>query len=569
MPNYYNRNTYQEFIDKRDYSGAADYLESCEAPESSENRVYVYDQVNKLREKAEIENAKLEKMTPDAQQAYHFISGLNGDGIIPHQQWDQEGNPIDGTANSWGDRYLSYINALTINSNGESHKINRMIFSFGSDEAFSNYLSNIGVNDKEEAISKYNIEIKTNNDGRREIYVPVRISGFIDLYDKFQKTRENDRADNTQNFYYTGVNMAVATTPAVLSSKEINKKYSISVIADNNKRYTNENDMPIIRSKLDKALYLVNNARKLQQQELEAASTVTTIEDLHSTGFLGIGHAKAYEDWQKHIISDEHYNNILKDRKLRLGNKIAAIDTKQKPVYAFDDKNNKLVLVTDPDELKEIQNRIVSTNGTDQQKYELAYTADKYGTVFTISTKLDQQGRPYGDPVRYFVEDFLGDVAKKYFESDTKTLAVKKAAELRRWNYGKTLHDGTYVGHDKNSNTYYTKRKDERGNYVKTAISQEEALNALHKEIITDRAVRLVLSKTHKDGSPELELKNGQLVPIDLNSRLSSVIGIGINELYPKEVYSDERRLLEYNNLYRNILRLVSYYNNINNNTTE
>ena len=64
----YNTDALQEFFDKRDYLGAADYLSGIKAA-TPQKQIILNRRINQLRRDGEIQAAMLRGMTPTEQQA--------------------------------------------------------------------------------------------------------------------------------------------------------------------------------------------------------------------------------------------------------------------------------------------------------------------------------------------------------------------------------------------------------------------------------------------------------------------------------------------------------------------
>lgn len=556
MPNKFDNNIYKQLVNSRDYSGAADYLESFEIKQEYVQEYY--DEIENLRRHASIQAGILEKMKPDAQQAYHFVNAINGNGNIPHQQYDEQGNAIQNTANKWGDEYTGLFNDLSVkNEHGIRNHVSNLQVELKSNNVLNTLLTNLNVRDINEAEDLYGIKItKDYRNGYTTFDIPLDNKKLTDILSS---------VNNIETFSpYRVTSLGYNVAP--IGSNNDDKQFSIYAVADG-KKY-DRFDPNVNYENVNKAIKLVRDARNLQQVEFDKNATADTIEDLYISEYYGLGHANAVDKYNKGFIDSTELNRIVERRKESYDRLIMGLDPNLFEIYAYNKDQTALEKVTDPKALREIRNDIQLALQDKRLTYHLGMMGSDYGTSFDVGEKSGKNVDVTKDTRRYFIKDFLKESCKELFEKDSKTLALRDANDLRKWNYGTKLHDGTFIGHDKVIG-YYTTDTDDYGNEFKIPITKDDALRALNKQNITKQAVRSVLSKLNSDGTPQNEIRNGKVVPIDIENRLTGMVNSAINELYPAEQYSYDKRFLEANDLLQTIKRLTRYKINDNQDNIE
>lgn len=554
----YNENIYKSYLNNRDYTGAANYLSTCTAIDGK-HQDYINNVIRELSINGEKQAAMLEEADEESQAAYHFISSLDGAGTIPHK--DNNGE----NGNVYGDMYVGFMNTLHVNKkvispggrNVQGEKINRIRIEFNNTSAYKQYLDAIGTNFDD----VYELEVNTTKDsktGRTFMDIPTNNVRLMNLI-------KNLSVLDTTTIMPSITGTYVVQAPSLFSIKGVTS--SNIVVSKDNFNFDN----------IQGASRLINRAREQYDNIIENSKTKEVYERMYVTPYLGLGHANAYRDKARGLLSQEDYDKIVRnitdtyDRLLRLAS------FQDKEVYLADedtkDKNKeasilKLVAPQDKDDLKNALNVAIEDK---RVTYAAGLRNGVVGTYIEVSQKIDNKGKPikgdYTKAMTIFVPGLFKSSCDEAFNADTKQKSVRDYADMTTWNYGRFLKDGNYIGHNKEIGDYIQKN-DENGNAVKIPISKEEMLQLLNKNNIIEGSVSKLLSYIGSDGKPIEHLSNGQMVPYNIEQQAQLLSAAGTAELYPKGAYNDGERISRQVDIYNIIMKQLSnilYKRNKNN----
>lgn len=549
----FNKQVFEEFLNNRDYFGAAKYLEDRPAP-TYQQQVELNERIAKYKREGELQASYLEKLQNNQKSidAYHFIKGIDNNGAIPHLRFDKNGDPLLDTRNSFGDEYVNLVNSLRVNAdnpNKPNAKINAIKIALPKD-AIDTYTDNLGL-----------LNLKDNNLGIR-YSVDKNGVHFVEAdIDNKALYKMLDAAYNLNSVKHYSFNPTTMGGAYFSNNNPSDINYKIYGVGDG--FVVNENEFNV--GNLTSLKNLVNNARniydkdqKMYNPKMEEGYT----EELTVTQFFGQGHANAYKLLSSGVIDYTEYNKILEERKDAYSNLLRNADLTQYDVYAStaDDEDAVLRKVDNPDRRKLME--ILSVGLNDKRvTFAAAIRGGETGTYITIAADKDKDGDLSSGKTEKFTRIFIPGLFKSTcdasFENDTQTQAARNNADMKRLKYGKRLHNGAYVGYDENR-VPYTKIKDEEGNEVRVPISESDMLRELNRENIIDNSVNAIL----------LNAQYG-----DKNTSISDqamlAANAGVNELYPKDQFSHSERAYQRDELYRYIMNILNLYNKQDTNNTD
>lgn len=165
-----------------------------------------------------------------------------------------------------------------------------------------------------------------------------------------------------------------------------------------------------------------NNSDK-KQKGFEGSSINTVDCNLKTTKFLGRGHRRMYEAWQKGGIKTSDYESFVKAKIEQYNNLLRQTDLTQYNVCAagLGDYNDFILRETSiPERIKCM--RILSVALKENRVTYMAGEADGiYGTVITISQKIDENGKIIDDEggrlIRLFIPGLFKNSVKESFDS--------------------------------------------------------------------------------------------------------------------------------------------------------
>ena len=543
----YNKETLQQYFDNRNYLGAADYLSTIKAS-SPQNQIILNRRINKLRRDGEIQKAMVDGMTLEEQNAYHFMQSLQGNGIIPHIQKDKKGNTIPNSDNNFGDKHIQSLNNLTTT---DGTVLNTVGVSLKDDSFINNIYDTLGVKNRIQAKEKYNLSIETDaSTGRTNIYTDRTNKQLPAILNAIQSSNMKDIS--YKSMYSPSIGGIITFRPS-----DAIEYYGLD--SEGNKYGQNDINLTALSSITDN----YNSAKRTLESAYERLGNKEYDEEMYVTPFLGQGQANAYKRLSRGLISMDDYNKIVAERTKIYNTLLKQADLTQQPeVYAVSADSDKNVLQKiDSDEVRKLnQILLYAMQQEDRVTYSAAMHGGEVGTYITIGpgkkdekAGVDNQEKSY----RIFVPNLFKSSCDEAFNADTKTQAARELADMKHWNYGKKLTNGEYVGYDKNLGSYkYVKDID--GNQVKYPITQEELLQNLDREAIINQSIDTILANLDNNGNPLNRVVNGVLQPYNIDESIKMLSAVGTNELYPKGMYSDGERLEAQNNLYNDIMEIIS-----------
>lgn len=543
----YNNDTLQGFFDRRDFLGAADYLNTVKAA-TPQKQIILNRQIAQLRRDGEIQAAMLQKMTPEEQNAFHFISSLNSVGSIPHTVYDDNGRPRPGTANTFGDAYTQALNNITA-SNGTL--LNRIGITLTGDGLLEDLYSSLDVQNDTQALDRYGIRVERDaNTGNYNLSVSRDNKKLQEFLSAVHSTYA-DRVETQGRYNPTTGDYEVSPLAG---------NFSYFGTDDQGNTYS-EGEINMSSIRATGAAY--GQAKRLYESAMERLSAKTYDEEMYVTPFLGHGHANAYKRMRQGLISIDDYKKIVEERTNTYNTLLKQADlTQQQDVYVMDmaDDESASLKKVDSVRAREINRILLVAMNKKAVTYSAAMHGGQVGTYITIDPVKEEDGSPVkelGHGYRIFVPGLFKSSCDEAFENDTQTAAARDLADMKHWNYGKHLSDGNYVGWDDNIGVY-TYERDANGRQVKVQKSQEWALQQLNRENIIQKSAETLMANLDKDGNPLQQNVNGQLQPYDLENAAKTLAAVGVNELYPKGTYSDGQRLEAHNDIYNRIMEILN-----------
>lgn len=597
----FNEATLASYLDNRDFANAANYLSTLTAS-SYENQRELNRRIKELSKQAELQTAYLSQLDQEGVEAYHFANGFNGSGTIPHTKYDDNGNVIPDTPNSFGDSYTSLVNGLKVN-NTDSNFANKSIDSIRV-EIDANYINafanNLGIKD----LKNNNLGIKytTSKDGKHIVEIPTSNSNFVKVVkaskelDSFWNIIAEGAASGATTGAVTGAGIGaiasgiigsivgsiapVAGTAAGGTAGALSGAGQGAVIGggvggvigaiDAALGYKSPYEIKGVgkgfvaptgafnSDSLDDLVDLVDKANEKVKSDKERVGNVTVNEEMYVSPFLGHGHANAFKRYSNGAISIDEYNKIVEERTNTYNTLLKQTDLTQFKVFAGgkeldNDKNLVMKEIDNPDRLTLMKNLSVAI-ADKRVTYSAAIRGGEMGTYITIAADKDKNGDLSKGSTEQFTRIFVPGLFKsscdESFNTNTKTIAARDNADMKRFNYGKRCHDGNYVGWCRDLGSYKI-AKDENGQEIKVPISEEEIMSTLNREAIIDGTIDRALATLDRKGNT-----------VDINSLIEVSAVVGTDELYPSKIYGREERLYQKDKLYRDIYSILNLYIN-------
>ena len=132
--------TLQSYYDSRNYAAAAEYLRTAVAKDyRSQQQLNAH--IRQLERDAAIQQSVYARLDNDQKEAYAFMQGINGNGVIPRNRTIKVNGVDIRETNNYGTNYLNYINSLKSN---DGKALDRIAVTINSDDDLHLLASSLG-----------------------------------------------------------------------------------------------------------------------------------------------------------------------------------------------------------------------------------------------------------------------------------------------------------------------------------------------------------------------------------------------------------------------------------------
>lgn len=530
----YDNDVLQQYFDGRDYFGAADYMEQTltnteKVRNSPDLKNQLYNDIKEIRKKGEIQKAMISRMSFAEQQAFELLQAYNGDGALNKSGSSKE--------------YSDLINGLVVNQdvispggrNVKGERIKAMRITFGDDISYQKWLKSTGqTSDSSEFTVK-----KDSKTGSIRVEIPTN---NLKMPEYVTKTYELDKFITMPHYGYENPG---ANDTIIKGNYNIEAVTTSNIIVDNKYITTN----------INQAANLIENAKNITDKALEKYSTVNTMENIMVSSHLSLADADNYNQWKNGKIDTEEYNrrhNIYKDQCDTL---LKGMDVYNHDIYTTyeddDDKEGHVLKKVDNKDKDIYKSMILVAMAENRLSYSSALSGGEEGAYIEIAAKTDKDGNPVdgdlGKEMRIFIPGLFRSGADSAFNADTKTMALRDAADMERFMYGKELASGEYVGYNELRVPYIL---DENGE--QQAITQAEMLQKLNEDNFINATVfnisRNVFDNPKGNDSYQKLNDEGEIVHEDIGAYLELLAGSFVEST--NNNYNIEENLLYKNKLY-------------------
>lgn len=528
----FNERVLQEYFDTRNYNGAADYLSSL-TPKDGRSLAIIRDRIYKLRDKAAKQESMLKGISQEDQQAYHFISSLNGNGAVPRNRdiiynANTSNQYTKQERNNFGQKYLNYKNNIKSKDNT---RINRIGLEFDSEDDVLSISKYLGVQDIRQD-NDLGITTVALGDGK------YRLTTSLDNKNFHKLLKANNERNKTNIKEYllaagagglvgagygaktgtifgahvgAGIGAAIGFVGGgIIGALEhfIRNWYDDSSTAnvigmDTNGTMYNEKDFDA--KSLKKALKVINDAQerydnllKAKESSTEATYEVKVYED------AGIGDYIARKYLDQNLITIDEYKKISEQQRERYDRLLDSAILTDKKVYSWsaDSKEGVLLTAMENKDITPLRSEILAAKNDKRLSIRFATVNGKIGTKLTIEPKVDKG--IWGEGVsqirkEIFIENLFNENTDAFYARDTKGKAVQRKEDMKEYKYEQTLENGTIVGYEEGTG-YYRKEVTDRGQIRKVAMSNAQVLNLLNEDNIIKGAISTVLSNVDENG---------------------------------------------------------------------
>lgn len=580
----------QSYYDNRNYEGAAKYLAAFPAKNPQAQRE-VNRKIRRLERDAAIQKSILRQASTDEKEAFSFMQGINGNGVIPRDRTliYNKGTDDEYTTqetNSYGTDYLSYMNNLKSN---DGTTINRIAINIKSDDdlqALSKSLgfdninaNNLGITYRALNNGGHILVLSTDN---KNLYKVLNAAKDIStrkvssiLGNISERMLEGAGIGTVLGAPFAGVGaipgaivgagtgLIASVGEEIYRKLENDAKLEICGVDTNGYVYgENEYNYDYVKN----AVKTVNKANEvyenlLSKRQKEQTATVET----EVSQFLGAGHAEAYEALRRGEIDQTTFDKIQKNWEEYYDRLLTNADFTKKPVYAWSaDSGEGVVLkAVDNADVPDLKGEILLALKEGRCSYALATRDGELGTMINIMPKNDKNGewsKAKGEVQKtIFVEGLFDESANAVFERDTKTIAARQNADMKKYNYELKLANGNIVGYEEGIGSY-AKIASKDGQIQTVPISEAEMLHSLNENAIIENSVSEVLANMNEKGELYPQSVNGQMITPSIEDMLQILATAGTNELYPKGSTTDISRAAYQNQLYMKMYQVLNMY---------
>lgn len=590
----FNEQILQEYFNARNYAGAASYLRTTKAKDYS-SQLALNSKIHDLEKLAAKQKAIYSDLDDDQQQAYEFMSAMNGEGSIPRNRtFTQNGQQIRQN-NNYGTEYLNKINNLKSYNN---QNINRIAIDVANNDdlkALSESLGYGNINDNTLGIDVVNL----GKDGGTRLIVDTTNKNLYKVLSATNKLSDKSGWDIAGDILQATIIGAgggatvgggigafaggVGALPGSIVGGIVGgvggliigvgnenvdygeriSKYNINGLDNKGIVYKpwqfNYNDLRDAITIGDKANNIMEDVRavKTSQQDVTAESVVSN--------FLGAGHAEAYKLYKQGKIDINTYNKIETNWKTAYNTLIQQADFNQKNVYAWsaDSKEGVNLKLVENQDIPDLKGEVLSAMHDNRVTYSLCVSNGELGTLITISPKVESGddatdwSKKKGEiQKQIWVKGLFEGSAEQAFESDTKSKAARDNADMKKFNYELDLVTGKSVGYKPGVGAY-SKTTDANGNAIYNSLSEAQMLHELNQNYIIEEGALAALNSLNYDYN-NYDTNN-------IMNRINALAISATNELYPQGSATDTEREYYANKIARVMTNLIVRYNKMQN----
>ena len=576
----------QSYYDNRNYAAAAEYLKTATAKDyRSQQQLNAH--IRQLERDAAIQKSLYANLNRNQKEAYEFIQGLNGTGIIPRNQDITVNGVKTKQTNNYGTNYLDYMSSLKSN---DGTALDRIAVDINSDDDLSLLTSTLGfdnINSNDMGISyqalgkgKHRVIISRDN---KNLYKVLNAVNNISSRSGW------DIVDNIagKTAMMSGMGVAagapfaeVGALPGAIIGGVVGLVGGIGEEIYNAASNSNRFDIYGVDPKgnvystddfnyenLEAAMDEVNRANEIyseinENKEKEQTFTTETVV----TQFLGAGHAEAFKALQQGKIDQTTYDKITKNWEDAYDRLVSGADFTKHEVYAWSADSGEGVNLTKVDNanIPDLKGEVLLAMKEGRVSKSLCVKDGEIGTLLTITPQTGKDGDwsdAKGDVQKQiFIQGLFEGTAEQAFEADTKSKAARQNADMKRWNYEQKLPNGVTVGYS--AGTPYIKAPDANGKMAISTISEDDMVRNLNESAILENSVLEVLANLDENDELPYQTINGKRVRPSVESMLNAYSIAATNEMYPKGSTTERERIQYQNNMYNAMRALYDRYYN-------
>lgn len=580
----------QSYYDSRNYAAAAEYLRTATAKDyRSQQQLNAH--IRQLERDAAIQKSLYANLDSNQKEAYEFMQGLNGNGVIPRNRNITVNGVKTKQTNNYGTNYLDYMNSLKSN---DGTALDRIAVDINSDDdlallsstlGFDNINSNdIGISYQALGEGKHRVIISRDNKNLYKVLNAVNNISSRSGWDIVDNIAGKTAMMSGMGAAAGAPFAAVGALPGAIIGGGVGLVGGIGEEIYNAVSNSNRFDIYGVDPKgniysrddfnyenLEAAMDEVNKANEIyseinENKEKEQTFTTETVV----TQFLGAGQAEAFKALQQGKIDQATYDKITKNWEDAYDRLVSGADFTKHEVYAWSADSGEGVNLTKVDNanIPDLKGEVLLAMKDGRVSKSLCVKDGEIGTLLTITPQTVKNGVKAGDwsdakgavQKQIFIQGLFEGTAEQAFEADTKSKAARQNADMKRWNYEQKLPNGVTVGYS--AGTPYIKAPDANGNMAISTISEDDMVRNLNESAILENSVLEVLANLDENDELPYQTINGKRVRPSVESMLNAYSIAATNEMYPKGSTTERERIQYQNNMYNAMRALYDRYYN-------
>lgn len=477
----YNEEKLQGYIDRLEYSQAADYLKEFTLSNPDKQRELDFE-IRRLRGKASIIDGILSNASERDRDDIKFAIHAN-----------------NGTIDDTTERGKTYSRILDrIGSNGKQRATSLRV-QFDDNDKYNSFLQNMSISESD--LKKRGIQIGTYN-GVKNITFDKSNPDVVNLIQGLHNTKGIDplTVGITTGRMLGHVISGMGNPGKILEEGLENLVSGFKITGLDAENHEIEDDGTAFH-RLNRLYRQVSRANEIYKGAIEGDTFSTNIV---TTDFMGAAHSKLYDYLKNGKIESTEYDRVKKNIDNIYTRRIINEGFASRDMFVAEDEGDTFNPIDDP-KLKNQYAEILRTaaNNGDRITFAAAMAGSTTGTMITITGK-DEKGfipeegdkrKNYNAQYRIFVPNLFNDECEESFDRNTQTRAVKSYNDLV-----------TYHGNEYLNNDYIISNVDNDGGYLSNPkmgienqyLSRPELLKFLDESYIKDDLITLY-NREYKD----------------------------------------------------------------------
>lgn len=438
----FDRNKYNSYIARFDYSGLVDYINSIDIKDK-EVKKQIDANVKIIQEQGAIASAMINKQLSDEDK---WLIGLN----YNRQQgiFNEEFNNQTKTySNPLAHEYANYLRNIGNTSSKENPNFiaEKIAFQFNDEASYKNFLSNSGFN--EDNFKSLGISLNENN-GQKVISIDRNFMYNKDNFDALNKGLQSFMTVSTPNAIDTANPNPATLSLYYLNSFNVQKTGGFKTLGYNSKGELITEEIGFTNEHC-KALELANKSNDLFKATLDKSYENVTPSTIMAFDYMSSKHKALNDAFASGQLKPEYYRLGLEILENGYKNQLASLSFAHLPeVYMNnpEEEHSKTFSKLDDTQADKYSDILHTALKEGRVSWKYGASEGKTGTFITISALAEEKDKlkdkDYGKEISFFVPGLFDEDAKDAMMNDSEAKLYYQISQHQAFGHDMKLTQG-------------------------------------------------------------------------------------------------------------------------------